>query len=89
MAKSVTLAARVDADLDAVILGIGDEWSPSLEETRPVVIDALRPVASDERVHVLQPQFFRRHDDALQMTHRHPCAFGVGIQGGVDSSRAR
>src|SRR5262245_60679706 len=59
--------AILNADLDAMVLGEGYERSPRFEEARPIVIDALGPIAADEGIDVFQIEFLRGDDDFFEM----------------------
>src|SRR5690242_16904629 len=51
--------AILDSDADAVIFGEADESRPDGAETRPIVLDRARPIASDESAEHRDVQFLR------------------------------
>src|SRR5678815_3764593 len=73
--------AVLDPDLHAVIFRQGHERLPRFQKTGPVVVHALCPVASNERVYVLQTELRRGRDHALQMVDRGSCHFRIRIEG--------
>ena len=59
--------AVFDADLDVVVFGKADQRGPHLEETGPVVINGLGPVAADKGVHDAEAQQFGGHYHLLDV----------------------
>ena len=72
--------AILDADAHVVILGQSDERAPRLEETRPVFVDAPRPVASSKRVDRAEPKLRCGSDDLPQVADRSPGDFGIRVE---------
>src|SRR6266498_1463098 len=62
--------AVLDGDQDVVVFSEADERTPCLEEARPIVVHALRPITADECIHGPQPEQGGGLDDFLEMIHR-------------------
>ena len=73
--------AIFNADLDAVIFGESDQWSPSFEKAWPVFIDGLGMIASDESVDRIDAEERRGEDDLAEVVSGIVGDFGVVIEG--------
>ena len=62
--------AVLDADPHAAIFGELDQRPPGLEKPGPVVVDRLRPIAADERVHPPNAELARGPDHLGNMLGR-------------------
>ena len=59
--------AVLDTDFDVVVFGEADQGRPDFEESGPVVVDGLGPVAADEGVHDADAEQRGGLDDALDV----------------------
>jgi len=73
--------AIFDTDLDAMIFGESDQWSPSFEKARPVFIDGLGMVASDESVDRIDAEERGGKDDLAEVISGSFGDFWVVIEG--------